>query len=351
VSAYAVVGPERHGVVAHAQRLALADDALRDAFVRIKSSDHATVARRLSEALDGERAAMLHVTDHLFGATPSAAADLIESLASVTPLALCLHDLPQPQEGEARHARRRACYARLARSATVVVVASEHERELLERCLDGEGSAVDVVVLPLPVERGDASGGPVAAASAVDQRRAPGRTPVVGVLGFLYPGKGLDDVIGAAAEVNSDHRRPSVVNIGAVAAGHDDLAEELNALAAARGVEFVVSGFVPEDDLATVLGEVDVPVAAHRHVSASGSVNAWIAAGRRPLVLAGTYTRELDRRMPGAVTLVETPQHLPAAIEAALGDPPSTWIGWGVTVGPTWSQSAADHAAVLRSIE
>ena len=175
--------------------------------------------------------------------------------------------------------------------------------------------------------------------------------PVVGVLGFLYPGKGLDDVIGAAAVVADDRHPVSVVNIGSVAAGHGDLADELATLADDSGVAFLVSGFVPEADLVAVLHEVDVPVAAHRHVSASGSVNSWIAAGRRPLVLAGRYTRELDARMPGALTLVETAEQLPAAIESALGDPSSTWIAQGVDVGPTWSQSAADHEAVLRGIE
>ncbi|MEO7448325.1 MAG: hypothetical protein ABI336_08630, partial [Humibacillus sp.] len=181
MSAYAVVGPERHGVVAHAQRLALADAALQEVFVRIEATDHSTVARDLTTALEGHAAAMLHVTDHLLGETPSAAADLIETLARTTALALCLHDLPQPEEGDARHARRRAAYARLARCASVVVVASDHERELLAACLDGNGGEVDVVVLPLPVERSGASGGDVASARAPGgRRRAPGRVPVVG---------------------------------------------------------------------------------------------------------------------------------------------------------------------------
>jgi glycosyltransferase involved in cell wall biosynthesis len=342
MSAYAVVGPERHGVVIHALRLAAASPGLGAGLVRISTPDPVTAADDLRRALVGHGTAMLQVTDHLLGPTPSDAADLVEDLARTTSLVLCLHDIPQPEEGEARHVRRRTAYRRFVESATVVVVASEHERALLARCLDGHAADTPVVALPLPIERVDS---PV-------PERLPARCGAarVGVLGFLYPGKGLEHVIDAAAHVVAAGHEVVVVNVGGVSRGHESLVDDLAARARREGTEFTVTGYVPERDLTQVLREVDVPVAAHLHVSASGSINTWIAVGRRPIVLAGAYTRELARRLPGALTIVEDASDLAGAIETALQSPDSTWIGDDVELSPTWAASAAAHEAVLRSI-
>lgn len=342
MSAYAVVGPERHGVVIHALRLAGAAPDLGAGLVRISATDPATVATDLRLALAGHDSAMIHVTDHLLGSSPSDAADLVEDLARTTALALCLHDIPQPEEGEARHARRRAAYRRFVESAAVVVVASEHERALLDRCLDGDSPDTPVVVLPLPVERMH---------GAAPERQVSRQTaPHVGVLGFLYPGKGLEDVIDAAAGAAGPGREITVVNVGGVSRGHESMVDDLTTRALERGIRFVVSGYVPDRDLTRALWDVDVPVAAHRHVSASGSINTWIAVGRRPILLDGDYTRELATRMPGAVTVVEGAAGLAAAIGSALDHPGSTWIDDAVVLTPTWAASAADHEAVLRSV-
>jgi hypothetical protein len=128
------------------------------------------------------------------------------------------------------------------------------------------------------------------------------------------------------------------------------MVEDLTARALERGIRFVVTGYVPDRDLTRVLRDVDVPVAAHRHVSASGSINSWIAVGRRPIVLDGDYAGELDTRMPGAVTGVGGARGLAAAIQCALEEPSSTWIDDTVVMTPTWAASAADHEAVLRSL-
>ncbi len=340
MSAYAVVGPERHGVVIHALRLAASAPGLAARLVRISATDPATVADDLRRALVGHDSAMIHVTDHLLGGSPAEAADLVEDLGRTGALALCLHDVPQPQEGEARHARRRAAYRRFVESASVVVVASEHERTLLARCLE-QSSDTPVVVLPLPLERAEA-----AAAAGPEPR--PG-VAQVGVLGFLYPGKGLESVIGAAATVARE-REVVVVNIGGVSSGHESLVDDLTARARRLGTRFTLTGYVPERDLPEVLKAVAVPVAAHRHISASGSINSWIALGRRPIVLAGAYTRELAERMPGVVTLVEDAAGLATAIEGALEAPERTWLDNDVRLGPTWAGSAHAHEAVLRSV-
>lgn len=342
MSAYAVVGPERHGVVIHALRLAAASPSLGAGLVRICAPGVATAANDLRRALVGHDSAMLQVTDHLLGETPSAAADLVEDLARTTSLALCLHDIPQPEEGEPRHTRRRAAYRRFLESASVVVVASEHERTVLARCLDGHASDTPVVVLPLPIERVE---------TPANERRASRRGPArVAVLGFLYPGKGLEHVIDAASVVVAHGHEVVVVNVGGVSRGHEPLVDALTERARQAGTTFSVTGYVPERDLPHVLRGVDVPVAAHRHVSASGSINTWISLGRKPIVLAGAYTRELETRMPGVLTIVDDPAGLAPAIEQAVQSPESTWIGDDVQLTPSWADSAAAHESVLRSI-
>ncbi|MEO9151897.1 MAG: glycosyltransferase, partial [Lapillicoccus sp.] len=85
------------------------------------------------------------------------------------------------------------------------------------------------------------------------------------------------------------------------------------------------------------LRHAGVPIAPNRRVSASGSINTWIAHGRRPLVPDSAYSRELRRRSPGAVTLydADSPGSLGRAIEAALADPSRTMLAPGTPLGPT----------------
>ena len=89
--------------------------------------------------------------------------------------------------------------------------------------------------------------------------------------------------------------------LGAVAAGHDDYAAQLSALAEERGVDFEVTGYVPDSELAAALDAITVPVCPHRHVSASGSLNTWIAHNRRVVVADGPYMREVAERWPDRV--------------------------------------------------
>ena len=72
---------------------------------------------------------------------------------------------------------------------------------------------------------------------------------------------------------------------GGAAPGHEDLLTELEERAAAAGTQFVATGWLDDAALAAACHRVAVPVAYHRHVSASGSVNSWLAAGRRPVVV------------------------------------------------------------------
>lgn len=334
---YLVVGPDHHGVVQHALRLARSAPVLADALVRVPSVS----------AVSPSAPVLVHVTDRLFGRSPEEAADRIVELAEAATLCVSLHDVPQAGEGAAWSARRRTAYGRIAAAATHLIVASESERLLLAACVDEDPTALAArtSVIPLPVEVGPA---PV---SRPADDRSPGGSPDgspatvdIGVLGFLYPGKGVEELIDAAAGLAG---AVAVTNYGAAAAGHEDLVGALRARADRAGVPFRVTGYLSEQDLRTALRRSDIPVAPHRHVSASGSINTWLECGRRPLVADGPYTRELAQRLPGAVTLTTD---LRAGLARARDEPDSTWLGPEVRLGPSWAEAAHAHARLLAGL-
>lgn len=302
------VGPAEHGVVRHGLELADAAGVPVLHFADATELDAALAA--LPDAIH------LSFTDALFGG-PAEAPDRIRRLARGRTLWLGLHDVPQEGEGADRLARRRACYAEVAAAADGVVVNSRHEASCL-------GAAVDPHVIPLPV--------PTLPTPAV----AP--TTDIAVFGFLYPGKGVGDVIDAAGAVGRPGLR--VVNIGGVSDGHDDLVADLTARARAAGVDFHATGHIPDGELPAHLAAAGVPVVAHRHISASGSLNSWLGAGRRPIAVDGAYVREIAGRWPGHLTVVGR-DGLADAIRAALADPGSTRapgpVAWG------WADVARAH--------
>lgn len=293
-------GDPRHGVVLFARQLA---DA---------------VGRPLETTVRPGEPAHVHVTDRLWGPRPEAAAQVLERLAHGAPLTVTFHDVPQPAEGAGRMARRAAAYRRIARAAHGVAVSSEHEAALLQRHV---GVAADVVV-PLPVD------------PAPSTTRPP-TTGEVGVLGWVYPGKGHRDVLDAV--------RPgtTVVALGRPSPGHEADVDALARHALARGVRFTVTGWLDDGQLLDRSRRIAVPVAAHRHVSASGSIGSWIAAGRRPLVLDSPYAREVERLRPGCTTRV-APHDLPRAIARAQDAADSTWL-LGATMGPGLDDVAAAY--------
>lgn len=345
---YVVVGPARHGVVAHALRLADASPRLSRALVRVEHSDD-EMPGRLADLLGGVDGALLQVTDRLFGADAGAAADVLVRLAGVAPLAVVLHDVPQPGEGEGRLERRRSAYGRIAVAARHVVVSSEHERALLSACVtdahDRERLLARTTVLPLPVER---------AADLDSATGADGLVPLahsaahdIGVLGFVYPGKGVDDVIDAAAVLRRRGHDVGVTNYGAAADGHADVVDTLHRRADAVGVPFAVTGYLPEPDLVRALQRTDVPTAAHRHISASGSVGTWLSVGRRAVVTRGAWVAELEQRHPGSVVIVDS---LVDGLEPALRHPDRTRLATGVRRGASWADTAAAHVLVLEAL-
>ena len=336
-----VVGPDRHGVVVHALRIARAPG---EEVLRVEdatASAGAPVADSPSPGGLAGREVVVHFTDRAFGSTPESAAEAFTTwVGDAASVQVVLHDVPQASDGTGQE-RRAAAYTRVVRASDRVVVSSEHERELLAAATGLDADRITVV--PLPVERSAATpDGPGPAALP------PGRW--VATLGFAYPGKGLEEVVDATAAAARDPRLPEdarpmgVLNLGGAAPVHEDLLTELEERAAAAGTQFVATGWLDDAALAAACHRVAVPVAYHRHVSASGSVNSWLAAGRRPVVVRSRYTDEQSERMPGSMALVDHTEDLAplvGAIVTALGDPASTQQDETVALWPSWEQAAA----------
>ena len=83
-------------------------------------------------------------------------------------------------------------------------------------------------------------------------------------------------------------------------------------------------------------------LAAHTHVSASASINAWTAAGRRPLVADSRYAEEIATLRPGTITRYP-PQALAAALRDALADPGASWLAPDLDTRPHLPEVAAAY--------
>ncbi|GAA1458250.1 hypothetical protein [Williamsia maris] len=318
---HVIVGPRRHGVVRHAMATAavvggpvvIADD----------------IAELRGRSIPDAERIHIHFTDRLFGATATLGADEFVSLTNALdrPVSATLHDVPQPSDGHA-FAMRVAAYRRVIDAVDGVVVSSDHERTLLADHTDRRG----VDVIPLALDRAPTPPG----------ERAPTR-PVVGVLGFIYPGKGHAEIIEALGGADADL---GLLALGAVADGHEDMIADLTTRAADVDVAFETTGFVPDTALEAALRSVAVPVAFHRHLSASASINTWIEAGRRPLVPRNRYTAEIEADSPGVLWLHgDSVGDLRDAIARAAAEPELTWVADDVVVFPSSEQVAAMYRA------
>lgn len=234
-------------------------------------------------------------------------------------VAVTLHDVPQPAEGADRCRQRTRAYQRIARAAGLVVVSSGHERRL---CADAV-IAVDAVI-PLPVPALPGAGATSTVSPVAPAPPAPGRAVderSVGVFGFLHPGKAVDLVADAVARLaGAGDDRVTLRLLGEPAEGHHDyVAAALTAVRAAGG-RAEVTGRIDDDELAGLLSEVTAPVALFRNVSASGSLNTWAAAGRRPLVNDSEYSREMEQIRPGSILLTDG-SDLATDLRRLLDDP------------------------------
>ncbi|GAB3078075.1 glycosyltransferase family 1 protein [Corynebacterium aquatimens] len=268
-----IVGPDNHGVTRHALSLAAATLAPPYEITRIES---------FRQVLLPDAPIHITFTDHLFTAsaedTPLQAVDNVLDLVGDRPLSVSLHDIPQREEGASRYARRMPAYRRLVDAATLAVVNSDHEASALP--------GAKVIRLPIP---------------RINSPYQP-EPGTVGVVGFLYPGKGHEDILDALR--GSDF---TVRFLGQVSAGHENWADELIESTKENGPATTVTGWLSDAELAAEMGRIAVPICPHRHFSASGSLMTWLGAGRRVLVRDSEYAREIDEWLPGRLTLL--PSH------------------------------------------
>ncbi|WP_295839692.1 hypothetical protein [uncultured Microbacterium sp.] len=287
-----------HGVAVYARDIA-AEVVREDPRARVTTPDALA-------ALSPGTPVHAHVTDRLWGSSPEEATHHVLALASRHPLTVTLHDVPQLSDGERNRPRRRAFYRAVIEASRGVTVNSAHERELLreEGVWDGP-----VGVVPLPVD-------------AVPALAPAEHDDAVGVLGYFYPGKGHDEALTAAAEAGI----PRLTVLGRASEGHAADLVGFVQRAADLGVAVEVTGWLDDAEMAVRVARVAVPVIAHRHVSASGSLASWIGWGRRPLAARNRYVDEMAALRPGTLTVLDD-QDLAPAIAAARLDPASTWHG------------------------
>ncbi|BBZ25989.1 hypothetical protein MMAD_02840 [Mycolicibacterium madagascariense] len=327
-----VIGPQQHGVVRFGVEL---HAAWSDGFAALQRWT-GPAAELPGDAVPAGCGVHLQFTDRLFGADAVQAAAVVDRLAAGVHrgggrVTVTLHDLPHLCD-LTNYATRARGYVALAAAVDGIVVSSEHERELLRDIGIGDATAV----VPLPI-----------AAPVIGQWEATADRSVA-VFGFVYPGKGHDEVLHAMQGLPPDVR---LLAVGEPSAGHDDLIVELEELARAQGRPFVTTGYVTDDDLPALLRSVTVPVVHHRHVSASGSLNSWLSAGRRPLAPATRYTREIAQRNPKALWLFDDrPGALADALRAALADPTATWLPPGTVCTPSWEEAGAAYRRVLGAV-
>lgn len=293
-----LVHPGTHGVAMYGREMAEAVRAT-DPSIEIVGADQRDAA---------DRGAPLHVhfTDRLWGRSPEEASQAFVALAARRAVSVTLHDVPQASDGERNLPRRRAAYAAVAEAARGVAVNSEHERALLGEERVWTGPAVSI---PLPVEL------------QADAPRPPADGSI-GVLGYFYPGKGHDEAARAAAAAGITR----MTVLGRASDGHAAELEEFVRRAAARGVEVEVTGWLDDHEIARRGRAVSVPVIAHRHVSASGSLASWIGWGRRPVAVRNRYMDEMAALRPGTLQTVDESE-LAVAARAAIERPETTWHG------------------------
>ncbi|ROS26065.1 hypothetical protein [Cellulomonas sp. PhB150] len=334
-----ILGPPGHGVSGYAADLASAVAGLVPVARIVPVAD----AAELVGLASGGRPLHVHVTDHLLGSSPSAAADVLDEVAARCDVSITLHDVPQPSDGPGRLERRAAGYGRMARAARRVVVSSEHERALLRDHVGADVSA-DAYVVPLGSAR--------AVAPAPGARAARGGELRVLVAGWVYPGKGhleaAHAAVRAAVTTPGGTGAVQVVAIGGSSPGHEQELSDLRDAIAAAGASLEVTGVLDRPEYRAQLAGNGVPVVAHQHVSASRTLLEWAEHGRRAIVLRSRYSEEMDRLRPGLVELVE-PEQLWAAVGAAWRDPSSTWLTESADLRPDLTDAARSYLAVWQT--
>lgn len=183
---------------------------------------------------------------------------------------------------------------RLGRAAACLVIHSEEERGRLhglapERKLEVVPHFVEVRP-PLPDRAASRE------TLGVSDRR------VITLLGYLTRRRGHRLVMDALTQLPDD---VVALFVGSVIEGRDHVRRELEAHASTVGVADRVRfmGYLPEEDLETVLAATDVGLCPFERMSASGALATWLSVGR-PIVASDLAPlRELRAMRPGALHL------------------------------------------------
>ena len=287
--------------------------AERTAQVRSDSGRRSTVLPSGTEVSGtvGHDAVHVHVTDRIVESDPARWAQLLHAVrVAGVALVVTLHDLPQRAEGSDRYQRRAVAARSIASLAHLVCVSSEHERQ----CAAAIGIPASTVPHPIFAPSTTITTGTL-------QRRRRSLT----VAGFVHPGKGvleLVDAIGCVGgtELDGWHLRL----VGDVVPRHRDHLHDIVSSCRRNGLPVVHTGPVDDRRWLQELTSAGVAICSHRHMSASGSVLSWIAAGRRPLVSDTAFARELEAERAGAVRIVDDDLWRPAISESLRSDDTET---------------------------
>ena len=235
------------------------------------------------------------------------------------------------EDGDGRFERRADGYRAIAHEAAGVVVSSEHERDLLHRC--GIRPA-RLAVIPLPLDEA-----PSAAPPPPGPRRAHGPREI-GMLGYVYPGKGHGEALRVL------HHLPGRRAHGArrTVAGSRAPRRRLHASAAASGRRLGVR-------LAARRGPgrrgphggrprwPGTGTSRRRGRSARGSRRAGV-----PVVPVHQSTVEAVERRSWGPPPRRRPQHRGAGLSRR---PARTWLAPGTRLGPTAPEVAARYDDLL----
>ncbi|SES45237.1 hypothetical protein [Actinokineospora terrae] len=306
-------GPEGHGVVRHA---ALVADLVRGRGIRTDATDVDLAHAQFTDSLHGA------------GIAQATTVFLDWATTAPRPLVVTLHDVPGGDPGDERDRARTHGYRRVAAVCDAVVVSSRHEAVKARGFTDRPVHVIDLPLTPMP------DPGP---------RPWWADRPVLGVLGFIYPGKGHAEAVAAAAR---SPLKPRVVAAGAVSPGHAGLVRSLGDQARAHGVDLVITGPLSDAAMAAAAMAITVPLALNHRVSASGTLLTWWQARRRPLATPGEYARELHQRHPHGLTLCADESELDTAVAGALRRSESTWLDQV----PAWPDAGAAHARLYHSL-
>ena len=211
--AFLSIGSPQHAITALS--MAIASSAREGTAVHVV--DPADLIPALRGLPSSVQLVHLHTNDWLLRAPGRDAADVLATAAADlarrgTELSVTLHDVPQ--RSSPLYQARAQTYCRMIDVAKAVFVSSCHEEDLVSEFAE---SAL-VRVIPLPVDR-----------RAVPTRPPSENPPAVGILGYIYPGKGhrevLDELSGSGVEIRA---------LGRPSDGQEYLADDLRDFARRR---------------------------------------------------------------------------------------------------------------------